>query len=459
MTFYGNTCTALFYMGASVVAYLWIETGYSRHLFFFGFVLGSGAFARIANVTDFLFLIIIPFYRLVSRQFTVGLIVKDCSKALLGWLCGAGAVLGIIALSGCWDSFIEMLGTYATLAEASDSGHSFSDLVMCQLKYYFDAFYYSLPIVIVVAVSIVSAYATRKVSSRIALSVIIVAAIASAIITGRLMLLLCRFEVVSVFIVCFVLACFFERRSNVLTIWVLAMLCLAVSPLGSDVAGNSNKYCMPFYLPLVFNTIAPDGVMERFFCHVLKMGEKASENICKILFGLMLILGAGLLRQIWIDPIRDNSDRLSLTTCSSVKGLEHIRTTPERAKAIETIVAKVKENSEPDQPLLVFHSAPGLHALTGMLPYTCSTWSFMLTPKLFQADIIKAQGRFNGRLPLVVLPKWAVGCREWPQEHKAQMASDDTMRLARRQVFCKFLLDNGYKAVFENEDFIIYKVH
>ena len=136
--------------------------------------------------------------------------------------------------------------------------------------------------------------------------------------------------------------------------------------------------------------------------------------------------------------------------------MEGVRTTPERAKAIESIVMAINEHADPGQPLLVFHSAPGLHALTGMLPYTCSTWSFLLTPTMFNVDIVRAQKRFDGQLPLVVLAKWAVGCREWPQERKAYMNSDN-LRWGRRMAFDRFLSNNNYQTIFENEDFVIFK--
>ena len=456
MCFYGNTCTSLFYMAALVWAYNWIETEKRIYLFLFGLMLGIGVFARIANITDVLFFLIIPFYRLANREFQIGRVFFDCLMAFGGWILGVTVVLTVMFFVGHSNAFVEMLGTYSQIAEDSASGHSLSHLIVCQLRYYWDTIYYSSVAASVVVVAIVAAFTARKCSAGCAKTAVLVSAVVSTIVLMRLLLLLCRFPVVAAFIVCFLLVIFLEKRPKILALWVLALLCLTVSPLGSDVAGTSNKYCMPLYLSLVFSAISRGGVVEKSLRSLLKIPEGSVRNIRMVLYGLLLLLGIGLLRQIWLDPIRDNSNRSLLTTCAQVKGLEYIRTTPERAKAIEDIVAEIKKQADQNQPLLVFHSAPGLHALTGMLPYTCSTWSFLLSPDLFNIDIEKARKRFGGRLPLVVLMKWAIGCREWPQERKAYINSNST-RWGRRLALDKFLADNNYQSVFEDEDFIIFK--
>jgi hypothetical protein len=127
-------------------------------------------------------------------------------------------------------------------------------------------------------------------------------------------------------------------------------------------------------------------------------------------------------------------------------------TTPERAAAIESLVAELGKWVHSGAVLLTYESIPMVHFLTGTRPYLYNPWPILYLPVEFKKYLDKARQE-RPELPLAVLAKIETRSSGWPGS--GSVNGSETAK-ANRAILRNFLEEEKYEKIWENRAFEIF---
>jgi len=128
-------------------------------------------------------------------------------------------------------------------------------------------------------------------------------------------------------------------------------------------------------------------------------------------------------------------DQPTGTATIQVSGVGPVLTTPERARAIESMAAEISRFSRPGDTVLIAHSLPLLHYLTRTKPYLGNPWPALLTPRQLKTELAE---RETTSLPVVtVLAKANARGAYWPEGLGTDVAELEILDFLTRNQFVK----------------------
>jgi len=237
-----------------------------------------------------------------------------------------------------------------------------------------------------------------------------------------------------------------KNYDNYLFIYFLAIILMMIIPLGSDTFVAKFRYGYIFVLPITIATLDKlrKGVRQYSFNGFVRIFS----NLTLVVF--LTLGGVGIFYQ-FTGAFRDYPNRFRLTQNFGHESLNHIYSSRERVKTVDGVLEGVEKYSNRKDRILCVGKIPLIYYLTKRKPYIYVPWPTYLPQDQFSKLLKENRKKFN--LPsLVVKTKYSVSNRKWPEE-KTQYLSN----LQHDDIIKKFIEENNYKDVYENEMFIIYK--
>ena len=134
--------------------------------------------------------------------------------------------------------------------------------------------------------------------------------------------------------------------------------------------------------------------------------------------------------------------------------LRGIFTTKERAIVVQELLDKLDNVVKSDGHLLAWESTPMLHFLTKTKPYLYNSWPDLYTHSSFEKALKKAE-RERAKLPIIVRAKSQTRISRWPKERVEFKDFESNDEIANRTSINKFIEDNRYSLLWENDFFEI----
>jgi hypothetical protein len=237
----------------------------------------------------------------------------------------------------------------------------------------------------------------------------------------------------------------------------LAALLLTVTlSTGSDTGMKVAAYGLIFGFPLAlwFWRAPPDTGIALSSYEGNKLTGKSALDLSArrgVMACIMAVYTAYALPFTLRNVYRDSSARWRMTSPADHPMLRGIRTTPERAAAITSLLKELDRHVKPGDPLLTYESIPMVHFLAKTRPYLYNPWPILYLPGEFKKNLDKARTE-REELPPAVLAKVETRSSRWPAS--GDVNSSETAKINRETLYA-FLEASGYIKVWENEAFVI----
>jgi hypothetical protein len=152
------------------------------------------------------------------------------------------------------------------------------------------------------------------------------------------------------------------------------------------------------------------------------------------------------------NPYRDLTDRSQLTTQLEHESLRGIFTTSGRAESVNQLLDEIEHLVEPGDVMLAYNCIPMLHYITRTVPALGNPWPTLMTPA---ALTVKLNVLYGTALPsVVVLAKTNTRARTWGTLLITTFGESQVEKLS---IGIGWIHENGYREVWANRDFAIYK--
>lgn len=456
LVLYGSSYTCFFYIIAVVLLLManapnrralpWLAVG--------GFVLGVSTLVRIPNVTSVGFFLIPVAHLYLCRELTLKKMVVQLSALAAGWVLGLGVVVAIMVTLGHLEPFMVMLEMFRGIAK--DGHHSIGLLIRVQAMYYFRALMYGGGAFVAILVeTAVFSRLEHVLNTRVLGWLMHSALFLSAVLLAALCIIgadsyIAGYVPSGLFLVALVFA-LVKGPSPMKPFWFAALVLLGIAPLGSDVPFEANRCVWPFLMPLCLDAfLTKNGVVR------VTMARRFSDRVFVAAFRYALLaLIVSICVYLYWGGLRDCKNRIRLTEPVAIREFAGLRTTPERARALEELSAQAKKYAADEESMLVFMKLPGLYSIVGLPPFLEGVNSNLYTLRLIDAAFDKALKAHGGKLPLVVEVKSDTDYN-FPFEHKTRV-TEKSEQYPLFKKFLDFVQRHGYTVVWENEDFKIYK--
>lgn len=426
--FYSDLLTAFLLVAALSCLFIGL-TERKRVRFLIGAVLlGFNVFARIPNILDFLFILLIPLYSYYYRKSNISLF-SYWGLFLFGFMSGILMVLWLMYGLGHLAVFKENMWDLFSLASDRENTHGFANLVMAQGKAYF----------------------------RVARGMCIVLLILYLYYYGAMH----RFKVVSCRILVYILLFLYFLKENPVTVlcaisllgllgnicvgknrevaycsW-MALLMILIMPLGSDYAMYNNGSIVYWLsIPLAFHFFLSGFVQKK---NILSFGCNEFMKITGV-FILVCILKVG-----FQGLYRDEGFLLERRFAFSEQELSGIYSSREKVELIRDFKREVVPLLREEPFLFVYGGAPMLNYLSHKKPFMGCSW-----PDLLSYDLLKKRLDKAVDYPPVLLLKFDTTKSEL--EFREELDKENDKDLLVKQ----FLHTGNYHVAFEDEYFLLY---
>jgi len=234
-----------------------------------------------------------------------------------------------------------------------------------------------------------------------------------------------------------------HRPQFVVAAFVAAAV-LVLAPLGSGNGIRNAVYGYWLALPLVLAWLwrAPPSAIP--FLSDPRAGRLAVITLALALTGFSLVTS-------WLYTYRDSANRLAL-----IEPLEHpllvgTLTTRERAKVVNELLGALPNWVEPGDTLLAYPDLPTVHYLARTRAWLHNPWPIIDRERKIREKLATRQLE-QAPLPVVVRSLGVTRNFHWPLDSARDEEPD---REAAWQVFDRFVADNGYRTVWNNDFFEI----
>ena len=224
---------------------------------------------------------------------------------------------------------------------------------------------------------------------------------------------------------------------------VVAVLILAITPLGSGNGMINAIFGMWLAIPLAFVTLIDEvgGAASRPWY------RRGALVVCAVA-GTTLTLVA--LDNARFSAYRDSSDRTRMTARIDHPYLRSVLTTPERALVVEQLISELPNYVAPGDPMLLHGDCALLHLISRTRPVLGSTWTGVYNTRMFNQKLLGFE-QHNSARPVVLLSKGSCRAREWP----VRLGITRTGVQTRRDLSV-FMDKNAYQLRWQNNFFEIW---
>jgi len=409
-------------------------------LFLSGVFAALNVFVRFPNILGLFFFALIILYRLWFKKGSVP-ILKEVIFFLGGF--AAGCCLVVLAMKVLGHLYLYVDSLRALLGESTgdaDSGyHALSVLFRPVRDNMKAAFFGLLALLAVGALSYIAGLLKKK-GLRFIFYVLVALAVYISqkyrlFFTSEL-----RFSIPGlIYYALFGIIFLYPKEESFFRFAALVsgFIIVAMS-FGSDTVLNVSEYAYAMALPLVFH----------FFGSFGKNGKEGEARILSrfravyshALPVVISILVAVNVYGLYFKTYRDGS-RASMRYTVDTPMLTGIRTTKERAAAINELLPVLNTYVKEGDELLAYDSIPMIHFITKTRPYLKNPWPVLYLPGEFGKVLIEKEK--TSSLPVVLLTKSNPRTGSWPKNTNVHENPDT-------ELLQDFLVRNGYHQVWEN---------
>jgi hypothetical protein len=428
-------------------------------LFCSGAALTASALARIPNITALVFTAAIIYNAAIEKRRLSGLL-KDLVVFFAGMAAAALAALALMKALGHLDLYLGSLRDLFFSSKEEFSHYSDNDMIKRFLRHWAKALLIASA---VFGLACLANLASRK--SSVLRRIFFTAAALIMVVVSYLygwrksdeFIIFSTAGFAAISCACTVL--FLDKtykKQKILS--VLSILLICVLSTGSDTGMTVGAYGIIFALPLVFwfwyeapelslvfSAAEKDKAPRRL--HItLNTGDK------KNIIGFILVLYVAYsIPFLFRDVYRDNPLRWKMTASVNHPLLRGVHTTPERAAAIESLLAALKDHVNKGDYLLTFESIPMVNYVTETKPYLYNSWPILYLPPEFRRALTTAR---SGRpaVPVIVLARVQIRSKTWPDSGGP---SGDETAAGDRALLQAFMKEKNYHTVWENNAFQI----
>lgn len=433
LAFYNDTLTILLAMVSLRLLYGALMRGGAAQtsrktfllLFLSGLAAGVNAFSRLPNVLEIFFVLLIPLVPI--RRGVCGGKSRACLLWLSGWVAGVGSVLVFAATVGHIGILVTTVRDLfvTALSSSESSSHGLSNLVSVQLRVWSTVCRTAVPLVLFYFLHL-------RFRSRI---------IDVSVFVGTLWLV-ARVEMMTALgalsLAGIMAGLFFRKSDRLLLLSAFAMFFLL--PLGSD-NGFYNFGATIFWLALPVS-LSVFGRELRLLSFVV-----TAYIVC---VGLRSLIVGG--------TYFDDTPLSSMTGRVDSPVADGIRTSPDRAGRVNSMLAALRQHVDRGNTLLVYGSAPMINHLTGTVPAIGCSWPELLTPDLLSSKLAVVESPPRH----VLMLRFRTLGAEWGSGSDTFLAGDSAANVFHNSVKSRIMLDyiesNGYSEVVCDSDFMLYSI-
>lgn len=187
-------------------------------------------------------------------------------------------------------------------------------------------------------------------------------------------------------------------------------------------------------------------------------GLKFSGKVIKgVLILFLVMFSAKFLHMVYYTFNYDSVNRLELTATVDSPKVKGILTTQREADAVNGTLAAIEENSEEDDPLMVFGSSLLFYYMTEKESYT-TAWVTPNTYSLeqYQLDLSAANEKYGETLPVVLFCRtnYSYGFEEEKLQENYMIENYNSYD-GKKDEFINFLRNNKYDMKYINDYYIV----
>lgn len=432
LAFYNDTLTALL---AVISLALLIRDGHWS-IAAAGFVAALNAFARIPNILDFFFVVLIFFLpRNVGKTGRNLLADFGCWSA--GWIAGIGAGFGLAALLGHAGLLIDSIRELTAIggAGAEESTHSAVNLIKALIDTWLKIGKLAIRLACVGGAAVwvmrrrpIPRWLGILISTMFAVSFLINLVEADTVIS-----------LAAVSAVGCLIALFDGTRPKLRAIAAAGLLMMIILPAGSDYGiYNAGTIILWIAAPVGFATV------------MVRIGKIPAIVISAVIsISCLLHVAEG-------GFYFDNTPIAEMTATVKSDNVRAAYTSSARAERMNRMFAQLREHVNPGDTLMVFGSAPMINHVTRTVPALGCSW-----PELMSAARLRSALSHSKPPRYVMMLKFKTLGGEWGSPSDGFMRGEGSEtnhfhNAAKSQVVIDYIRDNNYREIINASDFVLY---
>ncbi|GHT53319.1 hypothetical protein FACS189446_0410 [Bacteroidia bacterium] len=448
MVFFHDYLTALFVAVSVYFLLKGLNESKFMYLFWAAFFCGINIFTRIPNITMLaLGLLLFVDYSYEKNARRLGLNILSC---LAGVWAGVVLVFLLMLVLGHWEIFLQATGNLFSKGTGSDSPHNLTSLLWVYAGNYKNI-YITMSVFVFTVFFLCYMYNSFK---HQWLKIVTICCFAGMIIYF-ILFAFNNEKYYGIILFPLLISCFVDRRNKPITLLnCAALIVMFFLPLGSDIGVlNMGYFCVwPATFASVFHVY-------RFIRSKMGNGNR-SYRVFFLIFGLLYgVYGLYVVARNaysdrgprWEKRFRADNDKFTVFTSEA------------KAQAMDELLSELKKHVRKDDYLFCYESLPMIHYLTETKPYTGNPWVWVYDSESFKRNLDLAVAHIP--LPVVLRQKcqpiggyWTVPVSMNVQDYESKGLYDYYYKQGSLDYFEKFLHNNQYQVVWENNLFTIYLV-
>lgn len=460
LVYYHNHITVLLTLLS--VLYLMKGIGQNRNLFLIisGFLIAINVFARIPNITLFVFIFAIPFsYYLRKENYRKA--IKPMVHYALGIVLGFVFILLLLVALGQLEIMQKAIYSLFDLGKAEDSTHNVIGLLKTHRYHYTVLFGVTSQLIVLMFIFLIGYKYIKKQVFKIIFFVIGFCVAFLWLKKGDIYPIY-AIAFLGVFLVLFTKSI----ANNIKTLAFVGLLMLVFLPLGSGGGIHSSGYmCIWLSVPFFFYWFYNLGNIKASIKNVF-LGSNFT--IPKKAFKtLVLFIGLSFLSakayNMSKEAYFDKGSRIEKTYVIENELAKGIYTTQRRSQIINELLLNIKPYVKSDDYLLAYDKIPMIHFLTETKPYMYNPWVWIYDSNSFERKLDQAEKEIS-TYPIVVQQKFeTIRAFSEPIPDYMSEAFDNEKGLInaydanKNKTMNAFLKRNEYKIVWSNSYFNIYQ--
>lgn len=446
VTFCYDLFTALLTVGSLSLLLRSLEDGEARgYAFGSGILMGVALFVRVANAAGVLYLLLYLIAYVYTRRNMWRQVMAWCA----GWCAGVTAIVLLMLIKGDGPIFLTNMEDLFSIAAGheGETSHGLLNMISTQLSVWG-----RIMDVAVKGALLVGFFVWIRRSNRpkwlLALCLLPVAILGILLVMHTNITLLLAGVALLGCVCVLVLSGKGETRLRIFA--AAGLLMMTVMPLGSDWGiMNNGAAALWMGLPPAMAYFANAGDLRKIKGWKLTAGMMPSGLftlvVCLVCFRRMLLGG------VYFDatPMRGMTGQIDSPQAA------WIRTSPERARIINEIVAEVKNHVAPGDTLMVYGCGATVNYLTDTTPYIGCSWPEQLSAPALKRRLMRASGK-----PAVLVLNFSTYGDSFGKPSQAYADGADANiyhNPEKSGVVSAWLQEQGYRPIARTDYFTLYR--
>lgn len=455
LVFYHNQLTTLL----SLTSIYFLLKGLDKKNIYFvglsGILIGLNVFVRLPNLTMLSMVLLIPIHYFVCKKPMKNSAIR-IAFFLGGVSIGVFIIFALLFFLNQLGIMKRAVGTILVMGEAQGSSHNFTRLI----QVYFDNLKRIASVsAYFIIILIILSFSKRYIRKMTYFTVVITFFLMALFFVGTDIYAAYALGTIGLLFVFFT-----EGKNPTFKILAFAVfIMMYFLPFGSDGAMNNSGFmCVWLGVPLFFHSLSQiNKVSFSIGTKYSKSNFGVNADLLKSLkfiipisfFGVMVFL---ISTNAYFDPGSRFLKKFEIQS----ELASGIATTERRAKIVNELLSELDNYVEPNDYLLAYDNIPMIHFLTKTRPYMYNPWVWIYDPHNFSNKLSRAERDKDTPLPVVVQQKFqTVAYFGDPDITYMDENKPNTHRYNsdRTKSMNHFLRINGYRSVWSNDYFVIYK--